>query len=148
MRPWACQQLLVAIFDRLDAKDFAGFAALFEADGVWERPGATMTGRAEIAAALARRSPTLATRHLMSNFLVLGEREHELDAAASLTTYSSDTGLAPARPVVVEGPVGVFRAEATMRCEEGGVSIRRLTLRPEFKIVVASGQAPFKVSRG
>ena len=92
MKDWRCQQLLVEFFHRLDTKEFGLLVDLFDEEGSWRRPTVLLRGRAEIASAMAKRSATAVTRHLVSNFLVIDDRGEEVDAVASLTTYSIDSG--------------------------------------------------------
>jgi len=134
MKDWRCQQLLVELFHRLDGKEFDLLVDLFDEEGSWRRPTALLRGRAEIASAMAKRSATAVTRHLVSNFLVIEDRGEEVDAVASLTTYSIDSGEHRELPIAVEAPLGVFRASATFRCAGAKTSILRLDLRPELTI--------------
>ena len=133
-RHWRCQQLLVEFFHHLDGKTYGRLVDLFDQDAVWQRPTALLRGRTEIEAALVKRSATALTRHLTSNLIVLADRGDEIDVALSLTTYAFDTQERRDLPVEVAGPIGIFRAMATIRIQAERTQLLRLDLRPEFMI--------------
>jgi uncharacterized protein (TIGR02246 family) len=66
----ACQKVMLKSISTFDDRDFAGFAALFAADGVFVRanqPGEPLVGREAIVAALQARPADRLTRHLCTN---------------------------------------------------------------------------------
>ena len=70
----ACRGLVLRAAARADAHDAAGFAALFAADAVLQRPNAApLVGRDAIRDAYAQRERSRITRHLVSNTLITVE---------------------------------------------------------------------------
>jgi hypothetical protein len=63
----ACVKVSLRFFRCLDLREHAAAAALFAPEGVWNRLGTALIGRASILAALERRPPERSTAHLVSN---------------------------------------------------------------------------------
>lgn len=66
----ACHAVAVGFFVHLDRRAYDALLDLVAEDGVWLRRGEQLAGRPAIRAALDARSPTLTTRHLVSNVRV------------------------------------------------------------------------------
>ena len=64
---WECVKVLTYFFNSLDDRRFADLAACMTETGVWVRQGKPLEGRSAILSALAERSSTVSTRHLISN---------------------------------------------------------------------------------
>ncbi|HSH88866.1 MAG TPA: nuclear transport factor 2 family protein [Ramlibacter sp.] len=130
-RQWRCQQTLTALFRHLDDKRYENVVDMFVEDGVWQRPGVVLAGRAEIMADMRKRSATRLSRHVLANFLVIEEGD-ELEALATLTTYAFDTASAAEMPQVIDGPMGIYSARAQFTETPAGTRLRRLELGVEF----------------
>ena len=65
-----CRNLQLAWFRALDEGDADAGAALFAADCLWERPGATLRGPNAVKATMLDRAPGLLTRHVATNQLI------------------------------------------------------------------------------
>jgi SnoaL-like domain len=64
---WACTRASAAFAYHVDHRDFQAAAALFTEDGVFDRGGDVMTGRAEIERVISQRPLLQITRHLCAN---------------------------------------------------------------------------------
>lgn len=66
----ACARLCVAFANHIDARRYDAWLDLFTDDGVLDRMGTRVTGRAELARFLEARPATVETRHLCTNIRV------------------------------------------------------------------------------
>jgi len=64
---WACARLVQEFAFCMDRRRYEALAALFTPDGVFDRVGQVLRGRAAIQEALAARSVDLRTRHLCAS---------------------------------------------------------------------------------
>ncbi len=67
MSPLDPAQTLIRFFRALDDRDEATLVRLLAPGGVWHRQGAELRSEADIAAAMAERSPTMRIHHLLTN---------------------------------------------------------------------------------
>lgn len=87
----AIEQLGVRYAAAIDARDFAGLAACFVADGVWAGPSGERCGRAEIARFAASAVEHLdCTQHLATNFLVTIEADRARMQSQFVATHRRD----------------------------------------------------------
>ena len=62
-----CAKLIARFFNALDDVRMADASECFAPDGIWSRQGKELHGPAQVLEELNQRSPTVSTRHLMSN---------------------------------------------------------------------------------
>lgn len=65
-----CTRLCVDFANHIDARRYSALLALFTEDGVLDRMGTVLNGRAEIARFLQARDPAVTTRHLCTNISI------------------------------------------------------------------------------
>lgn len=63
----ACVKVTLRFFRCLDLREHEAAAKLFAPEGIWNRLGTELLGRAAILAALEKRPPERSTAHLLSN---------------------------------------------------------------------------------
>ena len=133
----ACERLLLRVAWLTDHGPQIDIASLYTADGEFDRDGVVTKGRAAIAEMYARRSPSLFTRHLISNFQVV---EVTADTArcrsmAAVYRFRSTEGGAPVPPVALSGPEAVTEYDDTLVRTDQGWRLAKRVLRTvvEFK---------------
>ena len=87
----AVGELLARFFRGLDMFETDTVAACFAPQGTWLRKGSLLTGPAEIAEALGKRSTERRTCHSVSNLIVTREGEM-IRARYYLTVWASNSG--------------------------------------------------------
>lgn len=108
----ACRGLVLRAAALADAHDAAGFAALFAADAVLQRPNAApLVGRDAIRDAYAQRPSTRITRHLVSNTRITVESPMQASGHSLVLLWagsSDDAAGAQGRPAIGPALVGEF----------------------------------------
>lgn len=102
---WACAQTVSRFFQHLDEGEEAAGAALFTEDGVWQRRGEPVRGRAAILRALLERPATRISRHLVTNLVVDAEAEARR-VRYYVTIYAHDAPFEGVPPLA--GPVMIL----------------------------------------
>mgnify|MGYP003352854520 CR=1 FL=1 len=118
-----CRSVVVRAAEAVDAGDAAGFAALFDVQGVLVRPdGSVLQGRAAIQAAYAARDPDRLTQHLIANQLVSVDLEAGMASVRSkvlLWTGKHSTPSTPqGREADAQTQVGEF-LDTLVRTDDG-----------------------------
>jgi hypothetical protein len=97
-------QLTHRFFYFLDESRYAEVVAAFGEDGIWHRQGKVLKGRSQIMAAMQERSPTLRTRHVISNAFFSESDDRSATLIAYMTGYRFDDGTDSKPPYKVDGP--------------------------------------------
>lgn len=103
-----CLAVVHGFFDALDMHAHDRALALFAADGVWERQGNTLAGRAAIGAALEQRSPQRRTFHAVCNPVVSLESPNQATVRFYLMAYETQLDQDRSQPLA---PIGIRRCE-------------------------------------
>ncbi len=85
-----CRNLVLAFGRGMDDGDAAGAAALFAADGVWDRQGELVTGPQAIRAAIEKRPKYRLTRHIFTNLVINVIDGNRAEGRAYYTVYLHD----------------------------------------------------------
>ena len=80
-------QQLHLFFQMLDERRYDDLLEQFAPDGRWLRQGQWLTGRGEIATALAERPATMRVRHVITNIVVSPRAAGEFAVHAYMTAY-------------------------------------------------------------
>jgi len=83
----ACTAVTLRFFRGLDLRDHELSAAMMAPDGIWERQGKLIEGRAAILEALSQRPESRATCHVITNILVEVVDADRARVLFYLTTY-------------------------------------------------------------
>jgi hypothetical protein len=132
-----CTRLIVDFARFVDLCEPARCAQLFTEDGVYERRGERIEGRAAIEAALAARAPTRVTRHLVHNVSIERVDDRHARGYSVFTMYGVDgpadaPGGVPRAPLVVPSPL-LAEFLDTYRLTPQGWRIARRTGRTVFR---------------
>lgn len=122
---WQCIKTMTRFFNSLDDRHFEDLADCMTESGVWVRQGKPLEGRSAVLSALAERSPTVLTRHLISNPVAKIEGE-AAEVTAVVTIFHHDDG-SGTQPGSLSLPRAILRFTAVMGCSNEGWQIRRLT---------------------
>lgn len=116
----ACQRALTVLIHHLDHGEYQRAAAQFAPDATWVRHGKTLTGTAEILAAISVRPVGQVQRHVVSNVLVTQTAPDQATATAYLTLYRTQTDNPDIRlPVEMIGVDGVGEYATSFCCIDG-----------------------------
>jgi len=130
---WDGAQTLLRFYDAFDAWDYEAMAALFTEDGVWHRAGQALRGRADIVAAMRRRSTTQTIRHVVTNLLVDVRDAGHAQARLYLTAYRHDAGAPRVVPAPLGPPALLLLVSAQLVRRPEGWRIAEQTTRREFE---------------
>lgn len=100
-----CEALIHAFCFFIDQGEAARTVELFTEDGVFDRRGEALRGHAALAAAMARRSPTVTTRHVCSNIQLHAESPTRMTGVTYFQFFRRDSaapGPAPAPSALLE----------------------------------------------
>jgi len=103
-----CLDVVYGFFDALDMHAHDRVLALFAEDGVWERQGRALEGRAAIGAALEQRSPQRRTFHAICNPVVSLQSDTQATVRFYLMAYEAHLNQDTPQPLA---PIGIRRCE-------------------------------------
>ena len=106
---------VVQFYRHLDDRNVAGLTALMQPDGVWHRQGAALVGEAAIAAALARRSPTMRIHHLLTNTFAVPAGADGASFTAYMLVVRHEPGGPLAGPAPLSGIENIRTIRASLR---------------------------------
>ncbi|GGF82619.1 MULTISPECIES: nuclear transport factor 2 family protein [Mameliella] len=114
------QKLLTEVYQAIDEGRYSDAAKRFAASGEWHRKGEVLVGPKQVETAYEGRSPTLRTRHILSNILI----DETLDGARfnlCITLYAgqSETDEVPTVP----GPAMVLTSHGQLTRSGGLLKI-------------------------
>jgi hypothetical protein len=113
-----CIKITLRFFRCLDTREHATAAQLFAPDGVWNRPGTVLSGRAAILESLHKRPPERTTAHLLSN--VWSEALDADHARVHFYLTLRERLAAPGEPATVRSGSGVlYGVDTFVRSAEG-----------------------------
>lgn len=131
-----CERVVLSVYRHLDEFDYARLVELFAPDGVWQREGRELKGRAQILANLEQRPRNQVVRHLITNLIV----DIAPPAGARVTGYNTAyraLETAPdVVPVEIDAPLGLWVLRAEL------VSFRDLWLITDLRQVQQFKFAP------
>ncbi len=128
----ACTRLCVDFANHIDARRYDAWLDLFTDEGVLDRMGTKVTGRAALAGFLAARSPTVETRHVCSNFHI--ERVSADEATGvSYALFFQGVPDAPGQPATASGPPAVVEYHDRYRRTASGWRIQERRIRMAIK---------------
>jgi hypothetical protein len=104
-----CQALIHAFCHFIDHGQPLRVVELFTPDGVFDRRGQALTGHAELGAALARRAPTVVTRHVCSNIMLRHVSPARIVGSTYFQFFRRDDA-APAGDAPKAGPAAFLEA--------------------------------------
>jgi hypothetical protein len=118
-------------YRHLDNRNVAALTALMLPDGVWHRQGAALTGEAAIAAAMARRSPTMRIHHLLTNAFATPTGTDGAEFTAYMLVVRHEPGAPLEGPAPLAGIENIRTIRATLRHTAQG-----------WRIATMQGDAP------
>lgn len=101
-----CEALIHAFCHFIDHGEAVKVVDLFTPDGVFDRRGAALRGHAELAAAMAKRSAQVVTRHVCSNIVLRAESPTRIAGTTSFLFFRRDD----AQPGVDARPAACLEA--------------------------------------
>lgn len=127
----ACARAMVACYTLMDLGDYEASAALFAEDATWVRGGTEVTGRADILAALRKRPPGAASRHLVTNVLITLTGSDSAEGVAYFMPLRASVGADGTGPL----PPFTMVGDLTARFRRVGTQwlVTWLQPRPVFK---------------
>lgn len=132
-----CRGLLVKLLIALDHADFDTAVECFAIDAIWQRHGTSLKGREEIRSAIAKRSPTVVQRHLLSNVLIESTGPGVAEGTAYVSLYRTDPG-EKKLPVTICGPDGIGEYKTIFRLYDEGW---RIVEHEGWPVLTITGQA-------
>lgn len=103
--------VVTRFYRHLDERAGEALAALMLPGGVWHRQGEALSGAEAIAAALARRSPTMRIHHLLTNAFAVPDG----NGGAEVTAYMLVVRHEPGGPLDGPAPLGGIETIRTVR---------------------------------
>lgn len=124
----ACARLCVDFANHIDARRYAAWLELFTEDGVLDRMGTRVTGRAELARFLEARSATVETRHLCTNVRVEIASGDEATGFCCALFFQGTPG-EPGQPATLTGAPSVVEYHDRYRRTPQGWRIQERRIR-------------------
>ncbi|MEP7300460.1 MAG: nuclear transport factor 2 family protein [Caldimonas sp.] len=124
----ACEALIHAFCFRLDHGESAQVVELFSEDGVFDRRGEALQGRAAIAAAMAARPANMTTRHVCANIMLAHVSATQITGVTYFQFFRHGPNAAPgssSAPADLLEVVGEYH-DSFERTSEGWRIARRL----------------------
>ncbi|MFM0283822.1 nuclear transport factor 2 family protein [Paraburkholderia sediminicola] len=119
-----CERALGRFYRYLDDRDYAGLLALFHPEGIWMRQGESLSSHEKVLHAMERRSPTMITRHVVSNAIAKVTAADRVEVSAYLLFVRHETA---AKDGIVQQPLlGVYTCNAEFWNTGGEWRIARL----------------------
>ena len=112
--------LVMQFYRHLDDRDVAALTGLMLPDGVWHRQGAVLEGAEAIAAALARRSPTMRIHHLLTNAFAVLTEPNGVEVTAYMLVVRHEPGQSLDGPAPFNGIENIRTVRATLRHTPSG----------------------------
>lgn len=129
-----CTSLVHRLYLMLDEHDLVAFDEIFAPDAEWVRLGELTRGLDAIRHKMAGRSPTLATRHLIGNAVVLPDGPGRARGSFYMTVVRKrDVPPGAARPLLVNGPWRVSVLDLRFVHGPAGWRIAHQSTRSEFE---------------
>jgi hypothetical protein len=119
----------------LDESRYPELVAAFRNDGVWHRQGKTLTGHAQILAAMRERPSTLRTRHVITNHFLSESDANSATLIAYMTAFRFDDGTTRQGPYPIDGPFRFNLVKIRFAREGGAWRIAEQWSEPEFEFV-------------
>jgi hypothetical protein len=130
---WDCAQLLVRFFNHFDQWRYAEMADLFAPDGVWNRQGRALQGKAAILSVLEARSRTQTVRHVVTNIQVDVRDSATAEFVLYVTAYMHDTGTRPDVPPKIASPYLVLVVPGLLVKLGADWKIQSMSMNREFE---------------
>jgi hypothetical protein len=127
-----CSAAVIALAHALDHRDFAGAAALFADDGVWDRHGERLVGPAAIQARLAERPETQLERHIHTTIHVTPAPDGGWTAVSYVLIVRTTAEADDPRPVPATTMMGEFHDR--LRVVDGRMRLTHRTAIPVFRL--------------
>ena len=124
----ACEKLCVAFANHIDARRYDAWLALFTEDGVLDRMGVRVVGRAALAAFLEARPAAVQTRHLCTNIRIEGISADEATGFCYALFFQGAAGAA-GEPGTITGAPSVVEYHDRYRRTPQGWRIQERTIR-------------------
>jgi ketosteroid isomerase-like protein len=121
---------VVRFYRAIDDHDYPAMLRLLTSDVVWRRQGIDLKGEAEIMAAMAKRSPTLRVRHILTNICTSPLSDAELDVSAYLLVVLHDSQSEPTGPSPLAGIDSIRTARVRLRQQPDGWRIAHVSSDP------------------
>jgi hypothetical protein len=119
-----CERALGHFYRYLDDRDYARMLALFHLEGIWLRQGETLSSHEKVLHAMERRSPTMVTRHVVSNAIARATTPDRMEVSAYLLFVRHETA---AKDGVTQQPLlGLYTCTAEFWKIDGEWLIARL----------------------
>ena len=128
----ACEKLCVAFANHIDARRYEAWLALFTEDGVLDRMGTRVVGRAGLAAFLESRPAGIETRHLCTNILIEQASDDEATGFCCALFFQGTPGEA-GQPATINGSPSVVEYHDRYRRTPDGWRIRERRIRMALK---------------
>lgn len=129
---WCCRHKITKLFHSLDNRDYSNLIKLFAPEGLWHRAGTIHFGRNEILLGMEKRPTTYHIRHILSNFLILDEKDGSVDMEFYITAFAADDGRPAQLPIHIKNPHSVLVGFATFLSAKYDYLISELKLTTEF----------------
>ena len=121
---------VIRFFRALDDREFALLAPMLAPGGFWNRQGTELRNEAEIMAAMAQRSLTMRTHHLLTNVFAEPHGDDEAEVRAYMLVVRHDSRSEPAGPSPLSGIDSIRTTRARLRLIDQGWRIVRLVNDP------------------
>ncbi len=128
----ACARLCVAFANHIDARRYDAWLDLFTDDGVLDRMGTKVSGRAELASFLQARPDKVETRHLCANVQVDVLSPDEATGFCYVLFFQGAPG-APGEPATASGAPGVVEYHDRYKRTAQGWRIQERRIRMAMK---------------
>ncbi|WP_233884622.1 nuclear transport factor 2 family protein [Paraburkholderia flagellata] len=129
----ACHQSVLLFYYGLDRGDYALAMEQVTPDCFWERGGVPLRGPQQIEESVRKKSATLVTRHVVSNFAVLKQDADSVTAVYCLVLHLYDNGSPPSLPVPGSAPFLLVDVTCELtRGRDNAWRIRQLDVQHTF----------------
>ena len=122
--------VVTRFYRHLDERDVGALTGLMLPDGVWHRQGAVLAGGEAIAAALARRSPTMRIHHLLTNAYAVPAGPDAAAVTAYMLVVRHEPGGPLEGPAPLTGVESIRTVRATLRATAQGWRIAAMRSDP------------------
>jgi len=127
------EQLIVRLYNALDAHEPEKIGRCFAPDGVWHRQGKALQGPVAVIRETSERPKTRTTQHVLSNFDMEMDHRDGFQVRYYLTVFRHDATEVATDPVPVSMPFALLRSRASLVNHEGALLIAELTSQTIFQ---------------
>jgi hypothetical protein len=134
---YECKNLSIAYARHLDFKEYEQFVELFAPDGELKLAGRPVIGHENLTKAMAMRSDSLRSRHVLTNIYINVIDEDHAEGISYLTLYrheGGDLGSDDEGPREITGPAAIGHYSDKFIRTDGGWRFASRVLRFAFRV--------------